>query len=61
MKVSQFSRGINVPMLVFAAKDGSDACYRKVGECSILTPSEKKLTTTPNPLNAFHPNKPPKL
>jgi hypothetical protein len=44
MMVSQFKRGTGRPGLGFATKDGSVALFRKVGECSGLTPLE-----TPSP------------
>jgi hypothetical protein len=40
MVVSQFKRGIGGPGLGFTAKDGSAACFGKVGEWSGLKPSE---------------------
>jgi hypothetical protein len=43
--VSKFKRGIGGPGLGFAAKDGSVACFGKVGECSGLKPSEKPSAT----------------
>jgi hypothetical protein len=45
MMVSQFKRGTCGPRLGFATKDGSVACFGKVGECSGLTPSEKPSST----------------
>jgi hypothetical protein len=45
MMVSQFKRGTGRSRLGFAAKDGSVACFGKVGECSGLTPSEKSSPT----------------
>jgi hypothetical protein len=33
-------------VLGFAARDGNDACYGKVGKCSVLTPLEKLSATS---------------
>jgi hypothetical protein len=46
MMVNQFKRGTGGPGLGFATKDGSVACFGKVGECSGLRPL-KKPTPTP--------------
>jgi hypothetical protein len=39
--VNQFKRGTGGPGLCFAFKDGSVACFGKVGECSGLKPLDK--------------------
>jgi hypothetical protein len=46
MMVSQFKRGTGWPRLGFASKDRSVTCFGKVGECSVLKPSEKPSTTS---------------
>jgi hypothetical protein len=43
--VGQFKRGTSIQGIHFAAKDGSVACFSKVGECSGLKPSEKSSGT----------------
>jgi hypothetical protein len=55
MVVSQFKRGIGGPGLGFTAKDGSAACFGKVGEWSGLKPSEKP-STTPKLIKITPPN-----
>jgi hypothetical protein len=45
MMVNQFKRRTGGPGLGFAVKDGSDASFGKVGECSGFTPSEKHLAS----------------
>jgi hypothetical protein len=45
MMASQFKRGTGGPGLGFAAKDGSVTRFRKLGECSGLTPSKKPSPT----------------
>jgi hypothetical protein len=41
MVVNQFKRGVGGPGLGFVTKDGSGACFWKVGEWSGLKASEK--------------------
>jgi hypothetical protein len=45
MMVSRLVRGTSEPGLGFAAKDGSAACFGKVGEWSGWKPSEKPSST----------------
>jgi hypothetical protein len=45
MIVSLFMRGIGRPGLVFVSMDGNDDYYVKVGDYSVLTPSEKSIAT----------------
>jgi hypothetical protein len=54
MVVSQFKRGTGGLGLGFAAKDGSVACFGKIGEWSVLQPSEK-LSTTPKLIKIIPP------
>jgi hypothetical protein len=51
MMVSHFKRGIDGPRLGFATKDGSVACFGKVGEYSGLKPS-----AIPNLSSLLHQN-----
>jgi hypothetical protein len=45
MIVSQFTRGIGRPGLVFVSRNGNDDYYVKVGDHSVLTPSKKFIAS----------------